>query len=381
MSTKLLSIAMLISNFTLAQSYNDLIKQASDALQTEDYQNAYSIFLKAFQDNSSIGIYDLTSAAFSATKMNDKAQAIIWLELSVEKGLGKNKEELEYILNDSIYSSLHQEIRWKNIVININSNYLKEQQKLKADSMKWANELKRNRIKINNPTNNSIEPGFALYFNKVDNIEVPYLVFIPSAYSTSNKTKAIVFLHGGVVNADSFNYKNPEIAKEPIFEVAESLNILIIYPFAKKDFGWVNQVKAFENVLGIIRNVQNLYSIDESQIYLGGMSNGGTAAFWYASKKPNIFKGFYAISAIPKLNIGEINFNNLSQGKPFYSLHDRNDQVFKFEDVESIYLKERSKAKDWYFESISDIGHGFIYKPDHGNRILEEFILKMLKSN
>ncbi|GEM_PF-3388434 len=95
-----------------------------------------------------------------------------------------------------------------------------------------------------------------------------------------------------------------------------------------EDFGWVNQKEAFENILNIVNEVKMKYHLEHSKIYLCGMSNGGSATFWFASQKPNIFNGFFAISAFPKLNFSEINFDNISQNKPFIMLSDLNDKLY-----------------------------------------------------
>ena len=106
-----------------------------------------------------------------------------------------------------------------------------------------------------------------------------------------------------------------------------------------------------------------------------------TATFWFASQKPNIFSGFFAISAFPKLNFEELKFENISQGKPFYSLNDQNDKVYNFKEVESIYNQQKAKAKDWKFDSITNIGHGFIYNHEDGINILTTLIKELIECN
>ena len=158
------------------------------------------------------------------------------------------------------------------------------------------------------------------------------------------------------------------------FKVADHFNSIIIYPFGKKDFGWMNQNKAFENIYKILNQVKSTYNIDKKNIYLGGMSNGGTATFWFASQRPSIFTGFYAISANPKLEIGNINFNF---DKPFYEIHTKDDSVFKFDDVEKIY--NTNKSRNWHFESIANGDHGIIYQ-QNGNEVLENLLKELIEN-
>ena len=367
---------ILFSSIATGQSYDISFEKASIALEKKDFKDAYHWFTVAFKDSSSIGKYDLTAAAFAASESNNYSQAIEWLEKSISMGLGKSKQELDYFLNDTSYYKLHNHKEWPNIVKSIKNQYLSEVQKAKLDSINWIQELEKN--KISESQNNTINPGFALYFHVFNNMKIPYLIYIPINY-TKEKSSTLVFLHGGVSSMEEFNYKDPSVKGEPIFSVADSLNLLIIYPFGKKDFGWVNQKEAFENILNIVNEVKMKYHLEHSKIYLGGMSNGGSATFWFASQKPNIFNGFFAISAFPKLNFSEINFDNISQNKPFIMLNDLNDKLYEFDKVNEIYIREKAKATDWKLNSISSFGHGFIYNPENGTQILNNLISNLIE--
>jgi predicted peptidase len=222
----------------------------------------------------------------------------------------------------------------------------------------------------------SSKSKFVLYFTKVKDLEVPYLVYVPQKYNFKTPLKMIVYLHGGVVSLDKFNYDNFQIQQEPIFSVGEDLNAIVVYPFGKKDFGWVNQQKAFDNVFTVVDQVMKNFRIDKKNIILGGMSNGGTATFYYASQKPNVFKSFFAISSNPNVLLDRIKFSNLSQGKKIITLNSKDDNVYNFKEVENTYLKNKTIAKDWEFLSIEEGDHGFIYNPQKGKNILEEIIKK-----
>lgn len=379
MRYKFLIFFVLLSTIAFCQSYEDLMEQSSSHIQEKNFERAYSTFLKAFKDSSKIGIYDLTSAAFVAVQVGKPQQGIDWLQQSIDKGLGKNKQELDYILRDSSFIILHSLKEWKKITKSIKDNYVNGIQKLKNDSISWINEITDK--EGNTGKLSRLRSGFTLNYEKHDDVNVPYLVYIPKKFNHKTKNNIIVYLHGGVANTHEFNYQDPQTKKEPIFKAADSLNFMVIYPFGKKSFGWVNQPEAFENILSIIRSVKHRYSLEKGNIYFGGMSNGGTATFWFASQKPNIFSGFFAISAFPKLNFEELKFENISQGKPFYSLNDQNDKVYNFEEVEFIYNQQKAKARDWKFDSITNIGHGFIYNHENGINILTTLIKELIESN
>src|SRR5690606_34128610 len=350
-----------------AQNHDTLIMRAGDAVNQKDYCKAFDIFKVVLRDTTIGTQYDYYSAAISATNCNNDKQALIWLAIGQKKGLGLAGEDISYIEKDSSLVRLHKYNEWGSFIYNMKESFSQNEYNKQKKADEWMKTIVSNSDmhKKRDKSNNHIS-GFALYFTKVDSLNVPYLVYLPTTYSDSEPSKAIVFLHGRVVNIDDFQYKNPEYADEPIFSIGETFNSIVIYPFGKKDFGWVEQEKAFENIYTILDSVQKIYSIDLKRIYLGGMSNGGTAAFWFASQKNDRFKGFFSISAIPKLGIMDIDFSNLSRGKPFYSINAKDDTVFLYDSVLALYNKNKSVATDWKFETIDSGGHGFIYEPDKG---------------
>jgi predicted peptidase len=354
------------------------MNKAGEALQKKDFCAALTIFQTAFKDSAKIGTYDLAFAAVAAANCNAEKQALNWLKISQLKGLGLNPGEADGVANDPSFDKLRGFKEWTEFVNAMKQAVVDKQMMEKKKSEDWLKTIDANRISAKSKKKfNKANAGFALYFTQVDTLKVPYLVCVPKNYDPKKPTKTIIYLHGGIVNSDQFNYQNPELATgEPIFSAAENFNAIVIYPVGKKDFGWVNQKAAFENVLTVIKNVQQAYNIDRKNIVLGGMSNGGTATFWFASQKDNIFKGFYTFSALPKLEIGDVNFVNLTQGKPIYSLQTKDDDVFKFDDVNTIYSAQKSVAKDWQMEILDNGGHGFIYQ-QNGKEMVNKVFKKL----
>ena len=372
-------ITLLAAQTTFAQSFDEQMGKAGEALQKKEYCSALTVFKAAFKDTTKTGPYELAYGAVAAANCNDEQQALVWLKKSQQKGLGQSTEEIDAISKDSAFVKLRKYPEWIAFTTSMKQALVDKQLLQKKRNDGWFETITANKIKANaNGKFNACKPGFALYFSKVDTLEVPYLVYIPRTYDATKPMRAIVYLHGGVVNETNFNFKNSELENgEPIFSVGDTYNSIIIYPFGKKDFGWVNQVAAFKNVLTVIDKVKAIYHIDAKNVFLGGMSNGGTATFWFASQKPNIFKGFYALSALPTLKIGVINFENITQDKPFYSIHAKDDDVYKFDDVNKIYTDNKATAKGWNFDTLQNGGHGFIYQ-QNGREILGNIFKKLL---
>ncbi len=374
----LIAFTILCAQTLNAQTYDEQMNKAGEALQKKDFCNALTIFQTAFKDSAKIGTYDLAFAAVAAANCNNEKQALNWLKISQLKGLGINPGEADGVANDPSFEKLRGFKEWTEFVNAMKQAVVDKQLMEKKKAEDWLKTLNANQISIKKKKKfNKANSGFALYYTQVDTLKVPYLVCVPKNYDAKKPTKTIVYLHGGIVNSERFNFENPELATgEPIFSIGENFNAIVIYPVGKKDFGWVNQKAAFENVLTVIKTVQQAYNIDNKNIVLGGMSNGGTATFWFAAQKANIFKGFYTFSALPKLNIGDIDFANLAQGKQIYSLQTKDDDVYKFEDVNAIYSAQKAVAKDWQMAVLDNGGHGFIYQ-QNGKELMNSVFKKL----
>jgi predicted esterase len=380
MNKLLTGIAVLIGQLVYGQSYDEQLNKAGEALQKKDFCAALGHFKTAFKDSSRVGPYDLAFGAMAATNCNEEKLALSWLRKSQRMGLGSSQGEIDLISSDSGFIKLRSFPEWADIVSDMRKGVVQKEALQAKRTSEWVTLIHKN--KINQKADNRFSQantGFALYYTTVDSLKIPYLVYVPKNYRSSKPIQAIVYLHGGIMNTEIFNFENPDLATgEPIFAVGDSFGAIIIYPFGKKDFGWVAQKKAFENVITITKEVQRYYHIDPTGIFLGGMSNGGTATFWFASKKPNMFKGFYTLSAMPKLEIENIDFKNLGQGKLFYSVHAKDDDVFKYNDVLMIYDANKNQSKDWHFETLETGNHGFIYDPIKGKEILNNLFQKLL---
>ncbi|SDI39125.1 prolyl oligopeptidase family serine peptidase [Chryseobacterium jejuense] len=377
MKTVLLSCLLCFSN-AFSQSYGALMKEAAANLQEKEYCAALSNFKDAFNLQSEIGLYDYVSAASAAANCNDTKTAIEWLKKGAKLGLGKSRNEVIFLQTNERFKNLSQNMEFKQLLGDLENKVTQIEKLKKQKTEEWNQEIIKNQI-TESISFNQAPSGFALYFTEPEGLKTPYIVFVPKGYKSSKPVKVIFFLHGGVNSLNDFYYQNPDVKKEPIFSVGDHFNAIIVYPFAKKDFGWMNQQKAFENIFTILNDVEKKYNVDKNKIYLGGMSNGGTATFWFASQKETPFKAFYAFAPNPVLNIGAIPFENITKDHPLYTISAKDDYVFGYDDVLKIYNQNKSKAKGWIFQTIENGSHEFIYKPEISKELLTNFFSEVLR--
>ncbi|MCK8491725.1 hypothetical protein M0L20_07660 [Spirosoma sp. RP8] len=355
----------LVVHVLKAQLYEQQIEKAAQAINKKDFCAALLVFKQALTDTTKVNRYDYAYAALAAANCHDQRQALTWLNKSQQKGFGLQDGEIESIAKDSAFSSLHTSAEWRILLAKMQQAKEKDKLAKQIASEQWLESSLRH-AQLTESEGGMAKPfpaGFALYFQPADTINVPYLVYVPSSFSRAKPASLIIYLHGGVVNQDHFAYRDPQVANEPIFKVANHYNTLVLYPFARKDFGWVDQENAFKHVLTMLDQVKKRYAVPFDRIYLGGMSNGGTATYWYATKHAHLFSGFYAFSPWPSLKSSPTDYAKLSSGKPFVSINAKDDSVFPYSAVKAIYDQQQSKARDWRFKSIAEGGHGFIYEP------------------
>jgi predicted peptidase len=245
----------------------------------------------------------------------------------------------------------------------------------KMSSAEWMKMITANAV---TKIGEKVHSGFALYYTKVGSMEVPYIVYVPAAYDASRPTSVVVFLHGAILARDNyFHHTDPTIADEPIFSVGDAFNTIVVFPFGKNDLAWSGQQAAYENIITIIGQVEQHYNVDRKKIYIGGISMGGIATFWFINNKPELFAGFYTFSALPGRG-GDVKYSHITGQRPLYSMNAKDDQTFSYEEVHEIYEQHKKDAPDWHFSSVETGGHRFIYG-NGGAKYVKEVLNDLMK--
>lgn len=249
-----------------------------------------------------------------------------------------------------------------------------------AQTNGWLKTIEGNALSPNEGAGSFLpaKPGFALYFAKSGTIDEPYLVYVPKSYNPAKPVSMVVFLHGAILAMENFQYKDPSVADEPIFSIADPFNTIVVFPFGRSDFKWSGTSPAYENIIKIIGQTEANYNIDRKRVYIGGISMGGNATFWFVNNKAEIFAGFYTFSAMPRLREGTIHFANITRDRPLYSMNAKDDAGFSFEEVKKLYEQHKSEAPGWSLDAVETGGHRFIYGDD-GIKHVKALMGKLLK--
>lgn len=154
----------------------------------------------------------------------------------------------------------------------------------------------------------------------LDGVSRPWVLHVPDRYDAAVPTPLLVYLHGGVSRA--------EIADEPlqyarenyINPLADELGMLVIYPFGQLDATWWDDV-GMANIRDQLRYTKRCFNVDDDRVFMGGFSDGASAAFCYAMVDPSEYAGFLALN-------GHMGVGSLDGDLPTYANNMANTPVY-----------------------------------------------------
>ncbi|HEX8028228.1 MAG TPA: prolyl oligopeptidase family serine peptidase [Vicinamibacterales bacterium] len=166
------------------------------------------------------------------------------------------------------------------------------------------------------------------------------VVDVPSDYDPAKKWQLRVQLHGGV-GRPSPNAQQPGRQPTPggTPNRIEGEKQIYLQPSGWVAAQWWDEEQV-DNILRSVDTLKRKYNIDESKIYITGISDGGTGVYYMALKEPNIWSaylplnGSLAVLRNPENGAdGEMHGNNLFNA-PLYVVNGENDPLYPVAQVE-----------------------------------------------
>jgi predicted esterase len=167
------------------------------------------------------------------------------------------------------------------------------------------------------------------------------VVEVPTSYDPAKQWQLRVQLHGGV-GRPSPNAQAPGRQPTPGGRAPNRIEgepQIYLHPSGWAAAQWWDEEQV-DNILRSVDTLKRKYNIDESKIYITGISDGGTGVYYMALKEPNIWSSFLplngslAVLRNPENGAdGEMHGNNLFNS-PLYIVNGENDPLYPVAQVE-----------------------------------------------
>jgi hypothetical protein len=208
-----------------------------------------------------------------------------------------------------------------------------------------------------------------------DKTTIENLVTIPDGYQPARRWPVRVQLHGGV-SRPAPGPGEPSRALTP--NRIEGEEAIYVQPrgHARAEWWHLNQ---FENMVSVLDRVKRTYNVDENLVYLTGISDGATGAYFFAMKLPTPFSAFLPLNgnmrvlASPSTRAnGQLYAGNLVN-KPLFIVNGGRDPLYPVSAVTPHVEMMRAAGTTLEFRPQPDAGHDTTWWPSERERF-ERFV-------
>jgi predicted esterase len=172
-----------------------------------------------------------------------------------------------------------------------------------------------------------------------------YVFLVPQDYDPEKKYRVSFYLHGGVNRTEAWRKGDPWWRR---FDRSYGPDQISVFPSSWRGSLWW-QSSQIENLAAILDRIKREYNVDENRVYLFGVSDGGTGAYYHAGKAPTPwaailpFLGHPGVLENPSTGVdGELFVDNLTN-RPFFVVNGEKDELYPVTRVKP-YLDAFQKA-------------------------------------
>ena len=201
--------------------------------------------------------------------------------------------------------------------------------------------------------------------NRLDNV-----LEVPADYVPTRGWPLRVSLHGGV------GRPAPRAGDEPARPLTNRIPgsaELVLYPRAWGQSEWWTWGQV-QNILTLVDSVKRRYHVDESRVYLTGISDGGTGAYFFAMREATPFaaclplNGHPSVLANPDVGAdGQLYAANLANC-PLRIVNGGRDRLYPAASVRPLIEMFRRGGIPLEFQVYEEAGHDTSWWPDERAR-------------
>ena len=211
--------------------------------------------------------------------------------------------------------------------------------------------------------------AFQIRYPFRNGIEFENWVDVPAEYDPARRWPVRVQLHGGVGRPapNAVPPGQPKPTGLPANRIPGEPQIYV-HPSGWADAEWWDAVQV-DNILRVVADVKWRYNVDESRIYLTGISDGGTGAYFLALREATLWasvlplNGSIAVLRSPSTGVeGQLYGNNLVN-KPLYIVNGEQDPLYPVYSIEPHIQWFESLGVPHAFRPQAGAGHNTAWWP------------------
>ena len=228
-----------------------------------------------------------------------------------------------------------------------------------------------NRLRAGKLYSSNVETGrLDLTRRNPNGVEHPYTVLVPNSYDPDTAYQVRVFLHGGVARpaweSGGSWWRNYDARKRE--------DAIAVFPASWNESIWWN-VSQIENLNSILDHLKRTYNVDENRVFMFGISDGGSGAYFHAFRAATPWAAFLpfighpAVIGNPRLVGDEHMFVANLTNRPFYVVNGEIDRLYPALSMEPFVALFRQAGTEVVFRPQARSGHSVRWWPSEAAAI------------
>ena len=181
---------------------------------------------------------------------------------------------------------------------------------------------------------------------------VPYLLYLPKDYETKEgKWPLMLFLHGRGESKGPLSVVK-KWGPPRLIERGENFPFLVASPQCPEAESW-NQPGQQAALVALLDQLQKTYKVDESRVYLAGLSMGGYGSWRLAADHPERFA-----AVVPVCGGGKVEDAEKLKNLPIWAFHGTADPTVPLQrSTEMVEAIKKAGGTNIRFTTFEHIGH------------------------
>ena len=204
---------------------------------------------------------------------------------------------------------------------------------------------------------------------------IPYAVFVPSSYDSSQPAPLIVSLHGlGRTHDWLMGYHG-------LLDQAEASGYIVVTPLGYIRRGWYGSrtlddmqdaERSEQDVMNVLQLMRDEFSVDSNRIYLWGHSMGGAGTYHIAAKYPDMFAGLGVAAPAPEADAPMNTILNNIKHLPIFVLQGDEDAAVPVDRTRAWVAKMQELGMQHVYVEIPGGDHSLLISQDAVN--MQKFV-------